>query len=216
MKWLFSSLALLAMTSACVGPPSGRRPGGNRPVVLAPQSPELRQCLADLGRLQARFALLPDRNFGGGCSTISSVQLTGVGIPISNITAIQCPLALNLAVWTRESVQPAAKQIFGERVVRLESFGSYSCRNIKGRPQMAGARSEHATANAVDISGFVLADGRRITVNAGWNGTEEERRFLRSIRAAACKRFRTVLSPDFNAAHQDHFHFDLGRGPFCR
>ena len=81
---------------------------------------------------------------------------------------------------------------------------------------MAGTRSEHATANAVDISGFVLADGRRIVVDSGWNGTDDERRFLRSVRAAACKRFRTVLSPDFNAAHQDHFHFDLGRGPFCR
>ncbi len=216
MKRLLLSVLLLALVSACVGPPSKRRPMSERPVPVVPQSPELRQCLADLGRLKARYALLPDRNYGGGCSTISSVQLTDVGIPISNITAIQCPLALNLAVWTREAVQPAAKQVFGQRVVRLESFGSYSCRNVKGRPQMAGTRSEHATANAVDISGFVLANGRRISVEGGWNGTEEERRFLRSIRAAACKRFQTVLSPDFNAAHRDHFHFDLGRGPFCR
>jgi len=216
MNRLLSSLVLLALVSACVGPPNGRRPTSERPIALAPQSPELKQCLAELGRYQARYALLPDRNYGSGCSTISSVQLTGVGIPISNITAIQCPLALNLAIWTREAVQPAARQVFGERVVRLESFGSYSCRNVKGRPQMAGTRSEHATANAVDISGFVLADGRRIVVDSGWNGTDDERRFLRSVRAAACKRFRTVLSPDFNAAHQDHFHFDLGRGPFCR
>lgn len=216
MNRLLSSLVLLALVSACVGPPNGRRPTSERPIPLAPQSPELKQCLAELGRYQARYALLPDRNYGSGCSTISSVQLTGVGIPISNITAIQCPLALNLAIWTREAVQPAARQVFGERVVRLESFGSYSCRNVKGRPQMAGTRSEHATANAVDISGLVLADGRRIAVESGWNGTDDERRFLRSVRAAACKRFRTVLSPDFNAAHQDHFHFDLGRGPFCR
>lgn len=216
MNRLLSSFVLLAFVSGCVGPPKGHRPTSARPVQLGPQSPELRQCLADLGRLQARYALLPDRDYGGGCSTISSVQLTGVGIPISNITAIQCPLALNLAIWTREAVQPAAKQVFGERVVRLESFGSYSCRNVKGRPQTAGTRSEHATANAVDVSGFVLADGRRITVDSGWNGTDDERRFLRSVRAAACNRFRTVLSPDFNAAHHDHFHFDLGRGPFCR
>ena len=119
-------------------------------------------------------------------------------------------------MWTREAVQPAARQVFGSPVVRLESFGSYSCRNIKGRPQMAGTRSEHATANAVDISGFVLADGRRITVENGWDGPDDERRFLRSIRESACKRFQTVLSPDFNAAHHDHLHFDLGRGPFCR
>lgn len=216
MKRLLSSLVPLAFVAACVGPPGGHRPPGGHPVQVVPQGPELKQCLSDLGRLKARYSLLPDRDFGQGCSTISSVQLTGVGIPINNITAIQCPLALALAVWTREAVQPAARQVFGDRVVRLESFGSYSCRNIKGRPRMAGTRSEHATANAVDISGFVLADGRRITLEAGWNGTEDERRFLRTVRAAACKRFQTVLSPDFNAAHRDHLHFDLGRGPFCR
>lgn len=216
MKRLLSSLVPLAFLAACVGPPGGHRPPGGHPVQVVPQGPELKQCLSDLGRLKARYSLLPDRDFGQGCSTISSVQLTGVGIPVTNITAIQCPLALALAAWTREAVQPAAKQVFGDRVVRLESFGSYSCRNIKGRPRMAGTRSEHATANAVDISGFVLADGRRITLEAGWNGAEDERRFLRTIRAAACKRFQTVLSPDFNAAHRDHLHFDMGRGPFCR
>lgn len=217
MRRSWSSLVLGALLAACVGPPGGHHPSGQRPVqVVVPQGPELKQCLADLSRFKARYSLLPDRDYGGGCTTISSVQLTGIGIPITNITAIQCPLALALAVWTRDAVQPAARHAFGSPVVRLESFGSYSCRNVKGRPQMAGTRSEHATANAVDISGFVLADGRRVTIESGWNGNDDESRFLHSVRAAACKRFQTVLSPDFNAAHHDHLHFDLGRGPFCR
>jgi len=207
---------LIALLAGCVGPPSGRRPVAQRPVQIIPHGPELKQCLADLNRLKARYSLLPDQNYGAGCSTISSVQLTGVGVPITNITAIQCPLALALTLWTREAVQPAARQAFGSAVVRLDSFGSYSCRNVKGRPKLAGTRSEHATANAVDIAAFVLADGRRITIEGGWNGTDDEMKFLRSIRAAACKRFQTVLSPDFNAAHHDHLHFNLGRGPFCR
>ncbi len=206
----------MASLAACVGPPDGHRPSGQRPVQITPQGPELKQCLADLSRLRARYSLLPDQNYGAGCSTISSVNLTSVGIPITNVSAIQCTLARTLAFWTREDVQSAARRIFGNPVVRLESFGSYSCRNIKGRPQMAGTRSEHATANAVDISGFVLADGRRITIENGWHGSNDEREFLRSIRESACKRFQTVLSPDFNAAHHDHLHFDLGRGPFCR
>ena len=183
---------------------------------VIPNGPELRQCLNDLTRLKVRYSLLPDKNYGAGCSAISSVNLTSIGIPITNVTAIQCTLARTLALWTRDDVQAAARQIFGSPVVRLESFGSYSCRNVKGRPQMAGTRSEHATANAVDISGFVLADGRRVTVENGWQGSDDERHFLRSIRGSACKRFQTVLSPDFNAAHHDHLHFDLGRGPFCR
>lgn len=216
MKRTWLSLALMTSLAACVGPPSGHRPTGQRPFPALPNGPELKQCLNDLTRLRARYSLLPDRNFGAGCSAISSVTLIDVGIPITNVTAIQCVLARTLTLWTREEVQPAARQIFGSPVVRLESFGSYSCRNIKGRPQMAGTRSEHATANAVDISGFVLSDGRRITIENGWHGAEDERRFLRSIRGSACKRFQTVLSPDFNAAHHDHLHFDLGRGPFCR
>lgn len=216
MRRLCISLALLSLVAGCVGPPSGHRPTVERPVQIMPSDPDLKQCLSDLSHLKARYTLLADQNYGGGCSTLNSIQLTSVGVPITNITAIQCTLALTLALWTREAVQPAARKIFGSPVARLESFGSYSCRNIKGRPQMAGTRSEHATANAVDISGFVLADGRRITLASGWNGTDEERRFLRSVRAAACQRFQTVLSPDFNAAHHDHLHFDLGRGPYCR
>lgn len=203
------------MIAGCVGPPKGRQPA-QRPVVIQPSAPDLRQCLADLDRLGARYTLLPDRDHGNGCSTLASVQLTGVGPPVTNITAIRCPLAREVAMWMRDSVQPAARRWFGKPVARLESMGSYSCRNVIGRPQAAGNRSEHATANAIDIGGFTLADGRRVSVAQGWNGTEAERGFLSDVRAAACRRFRTVLSPDFNAAHWDHLHFDLGRGPFCR
>lgn len=216
MKRFWLILGLAASVAACVGPPKGRRPAVQRPVQVVPNTPDLRQCLSDLSRLRARYTLLPDQDYGGGCSTISSVMLTDVGIPVTNIRAIQCSVARTLAFWTRDAVQPAAVEIFGSRVVRLESMGSYSCRNVIGRPQSAGNRSEHATANAVDISGFLLSDGRRITVEAGWNGDDRERRFLRAVRQAACKRFQTVLSPDFNAAHYDHLHFDLGRGPYCR
>lgn len=213
-SWLFLTLA--AFLTACVGPPSSRRPTVRRPVQVVPQGAELKQCLSDLNRYKARYTLLADREYGGGCSTLSSVQLAGIGIPVTNIAAIQCPLALALAEWTRNIVQPAARRAFGSPVVRLESFGSYSCRNVKGRPKMAGTRSEHATANAVDISGFVLADGRRVTIESGWNGKDDESRFLHTVRKGACERFHTVLSPDFNTAHHDHLHFDLGRGPFCR
>ena len=211
MRRSWYPLAIVALLAACVGPPKG-----HRPISVVPQGAELKQCLADLNNLSARYTLLPNQDHGAGCSTFSSVKLAGVGIPVTNIAAIQCPLARALALWTRDAVQPAARRVLGSPVVRLESMGSYSCRNVVGRPQVAGTRSEHATANAVDIGAFVLADGRRITIAAGWNGTDDEMKFLRSIRAAACKRFQTVLSPDFNAAHHDHLHFDLGRGPFCR
>jgi hypothetical protein len=74
--------------------------------------------------------------------------------------------------------------------------------------------SEHGHANALDVSGFVLADGRTISVKGGWRGDERERVFLRNVRAGACEHFTTVLSPDYDRAHHDHFHVDLARrGP---
>src|SRR3546814_1633335 len=82
---------------------------------------------------------------------------------------------------------------------------------------MSGNLSEHAHSNAVDVSAFVLADGRRITVKNDWHGDDRTRRFLQVVHDSACKRFRTVLSPDYNAAHHDHFHFDMGgKGTYCR
>ena len=71
--------------------------------------------------------------------------------------------------------------------------------------------SEHAFGNALDISAFVLADGRRITVKNGWRGMPEEQGFLRDIQAGACQLFNTVLAPGSNALHYDHFHVDLMR-----
>jgi len=94
-------------------------------------------------------------------------------------------------------------------------MGSYSCRNVAG----SGRRSAHATGEAIDIAGFLLADGRRISVKNGWHGgSEREREFLRVVRQSACKRFDTVLSPDYNSAHHDHLHLEgvIGTKSYCR
>lgn len=119
-----------------------------------------------------------------------------------------CPVVAALAVWNWQVVQPAAQEILGASVARIEHMGSYSCRRLYGRSE--GAWSEHATANAIDIAAFVLTDGRRISVLSDWagEGGAEEAAFLRSVRDGACQLFSTVLSPDYNRQHQDHFHFD--------
>jgi hypothetical protein len=114
-------------------------------------------------------------------------------------------------------VRPAAQLYLGADVAQVETFGTYACRNIVGNPGMAGKRSEHAHANAVDISAFVLTDGRRISVEKDWTGGGSGRQFLHRVHESACKRFRTVLSPDYNAAHYNHLHFDMGgKGGYCR
>lgn len=128
---------------------------------------------------------------------------------------VSCPVAAGLYLWERDVVQPAAQAHFGSRVVRIDHFGSYSCRRIGD----GGNMSEHARANAFDIAGFRLANGQRITIARDWNGDRKSAAFLREVRDGACRLFGTTLSPDYNAAHADHLHLDQaarGWGGFCR
>ena len=118
-----------------------------------------------------------------------------------------CPLGIGLELWLRDVVQPAAQARFGQEVARVEHFGAYSCRRIYGGS--AGRWSEHATGNAIDIAAFVLVDGTRIAVLGDWPGEGERASFLRDVRDGSCPLFATVLSPDYNEAHRDHFHFDM-------
>jgi hypothetical protein len=105
-------------------------------------------------------------------------------------------------------VAPAALEILGSEVVRFEHMGVYNCRRMRGGS--SSAWSEHSTGNAIDIGAIVLADGRRVSLIDDWNGDADRARFLRQIRDDACDVFAVVLSPDYNAAHADHFHFDQG------
>ncbi|WP_414712510.1 extensin family protein [Sphingobium sp.] len=183
--------------------------------VRAPAQPamETRQCFAKLQSQAVSFTPLPDQNFGGGCSAIGSVKLLDIGVPASGLGAMTCNLAANFAAWARYGVQPAARLVLGAEIEKIETFGTYNCRPIAGSAKL----SEHAHSNAIDVSAFVLSDGRRISIQKDWNGDKQTRQFLSLIHASACKRFNTVLSPDYNAAHHDHFHFDMGgRGGFCR
>jgi len=202
---------------ACIPRADVRRetPRAGTPPRAERDSPDTLQCHIDLAREHIRFRALPDQRFAGGCSALGAVQLVDMGIPAAGLRAMTCPTARQFARWARESVQPAADQWLRGRIVRIETFGTYACRTRNSRP---GARlSEHAFANAVDVSGFVLADGRRITVEQGWRGEDERvRRFLRQVHQGGCRRFAVGLSPDADADHYNHMHFDMGRGPYCR
>ena len=68
----------------------------------------------------------------------------------------------------------------------------------------------------MDVSAFVLADGRRVSVLGDWQGDQKAQKFFRLIKGSACKRFGTVLSPEYNAAHADHLHLDMSGKGFCK
>lgn len=208
----------LALLAGCAGDSSrGRRTASHRPAappINGINSAEFRQCSGRLAMLGAGYTVLPDKSYGGGCTAYGSVRLDRISVPTRNLGPMTCGLAEKFAAWVQYGVMPAARAYFGTEIVRIDSFGTFSCRNIAG----SGRLSEHAHSNAVDVASFVLADGRQISLQNDWNGMDEQSRaFLRRIRDSACKRFRTVLSPDYNPAHHDHLHFDMGgRGEYCR
>lgn len=222
-----AALPLFALLAACHALPVGRAPERvpSGPISRAPNPPaapeptrEARQCLAELGQSGTRFAVQPDAFYGAGCSTINTVRLEALTsdadtIAVTNLGAVTCPLARTFAGWARYGVDRAARQILGSPLIRIETMGSYSCRNVAG----TGRRSAHARAEAIDVAAFVLADGRKVSVLGDWNaGEPNEREFLRTVQRSACKRFGTVLGPDYNAAHANHFHLEEGNGSFCR
>lgn len=177
---------------------------------LAGLTDEAPRCRALLAQAGVRFTALPARREGERCGYADGVRFArGGSRRIAYAPAdlgVSCPVAAALSMWEWNSVQPAAERLFGSPVRRIETFGSYSCRRLYGRD--SGAWSEHATADAVDVAGFVLADGRRITVAREWRGDDPEARFLRAVRDGACDLFATTLSPDYNTAHRDHLHLD--------
>jgi len=133
----------------------------------------------------------------------------GGRVPFSAPATLDCPMIVSTERWFAQSVQPAAYTFFGQPVVAVGIAGSYACRGRNGASK--GPLSEHAFANALDVSSFTLADGRRITVEAGWWGAVDEGRFLRAVHQGACDRFTTVIGPEGDRAHRDHLHVDLAR-----
>ena len=212
----------LAGCSALPEQASERRTAAAAPTrtLAVARSPEAGQCLARLGRTGAEYTPVPDRYVDQGCAILGTVQLASLQsdtahLGVTNLGPVTCEVSQVFTGWARYGVDRAARQILGSPIRSIETFGSYACRNVAG----SGRRSAHATGAAIDISGFVLEDGRRIMVKNGWNGgTEREREFLRVVQQSACKRFDTVLGPEYNSAHHDHLHLEgvIGTKSYCR
>jgi hypothetical protein len=216
----------------------------------------------------------------GRCGTPAPILVTSIGgdkkVEINPPATITCPMARALHIWLSKVVQPEAQALLGSSVAELQNASSYACRNRNGNAK--GLVSEHAFANALDVSAFILASGERVTVLESWpralatpplpqpkperptgpaamvtpaavkspvppnaveaakvkSGqpqpppeaaappanppTNERSNFVRRIHKAACGTFGTVLGPEANDAHKDHFHFDMKtrrRSSFC-
>jgi len=147
------------------------------------------------------------------CPLDGAVTVSGGAVqPQPSHFLASCPLAVRWALFTQDVVQPAARESFGQPAVAIRHVGSFACRDIRGG---AGRRSSHATADAIDVAGVVLRDGRAISV-AAWKKDGPESVFLHRIRDGACTVFGIVLSPDYNALHQGHLHLQATGMGLCR
>ena len=151
---------------------------------------------------------------GGDCPLTNTLRVQGGEVALSSSFLASCPLAVAFALFERHALQPASQAVYGQAVTRVDHLGSFACRNMYNREN--GARSQHASANALDIAGFRLADGRTISVLKDWPKDNRDAQFLHQVRDGACDMFSVVLSPDYNAAHRNHFHLDVGPWWVCR
>ena len=253
----------------------------------AEQAAGLRECLRLLAPVNAEVTL-EEPVKKGQCGMSAPVHLSSVGssakVTFSPAPQMNCRLAAQLARWVETVLQPAAREVLGSRITRIVGASSYSCRNMYSNPKLP--LSEHATGSAVDIAGFVTADGRTVRVAKAWGPTERdivaaqkkaaeaatkaaakkkdakskaeetaaaspdkskpgknkddakvhkagyktderpqppvvavaatltaaktsEAAFLKRLHSGACTVFGTVLGPEANEAHRDHFHFDV-------
>lgn len=174
-------------------------------------------CQSVLSEADMRYRPLPDRRTGEGCGFDNAVLIEATSAQLPHPFSLSCRAAVSLASWERHVLQPAAQTYFGVGVRQIDHFGSYACRNVYGRE--GGRRSQHATADALDVAGFVLEDGQSLRIAQHWRpeGTPDTKaEFLRAVHQGACRFFSAVLGPDYNAAHRDHLHLDRGSFMVCR
>ncbi|NCN83445.1 MAG: extensin family protein [Sphingomonadales bacterium] len=206
MPWTPLSLA------APIGPFTTRKIGA-----LADDTPRCHQLLEEAA---IDYSPLPPVDGGPRCGYDNGVTLAQDqprDIAYSPAAKTSCPVAVSLVLWEKQIVNAAAREHLGTTVEAITTFGSYSCRRIGGG--QSGNYSEHATANAIDIAAFRLADGRTVSVAGHWDADDERSRFLKEVRDGGCEIFATTLSPDYNKAHADHLHFDQARrggSHYCR
>ncbi|PZX23994.1 hypothetical protein LY10_03028 [Planktotalea frisia] len=175
----------------------------------ATSDPKLcKQVMQDVGRITE----MDDLEVDGNCGIVGRVQLRRVGDADIGPIETACATALRTAMWEEHGVQPIALDLFNAKVSRIRHVGSYNCRRISGTSRM----STHATASAIDVTGFDLTDGTRIRLLKDWDDDDLKAQFLREVRDTSCDWFGTTLGPDYNAAHADHFHLQNKGWGTCR
>lgn len=177
-------------------------------------TPERCAALLAQANQQRLITSKPVADSQGTCPLSNVVRVQNFGaVKLSNSFLASCPLALSSALFIKQQAQPLTEHFMGSALTRIDHYGSYACRNIYHRQN--ARRSEHASAEALDISGFRLANGKQVTVLKGWHQPETQP-WLRAMLSASCGYYGNGLGPDYNAAHANHFHLGMRGFGLCR
>lgn len=184
-------------------------PAGQRPPAADERPPEADDgpCLARLKELAIQFEVLPPLS-EGACGATRPLKLIRLAddVAISPPATTVCAMAEAIAQWSRTVVVPEAKRLMQARPKAIAIGTSYQCRT---RNHVPGAKlSEHAFANAVDVSGIQFHDRASVTIGTTAADTPEGRYAL-AIQSGACASFNTVLGPGSDVEHGNHLHVDL-------
>jgi len=171
------------------------------------------QCLDDLSARGVSYRLAAIPVAAGPCSVENPVRVTSAAVPWNQPAVMTCALADRVDRFLVEAAEPLARRYLATDIARMDHFGAYSCRPVEG---MAGRWSEHASGRAIDVSGFLLKDGERVSIEHDWRADGPKGEFLHALAKRACDYFNLVLTPDSDKLHYNHFHLDIGRWRLCQ
>lgn len=188
-------------------------------VKLARLRSEPQQCLALLAtapRHSLDYLALDDYTPVDNCPLSNVVRVRSTGIKFNASFTLSCPLLVRWLMFEEQALQPIALRHQGSPVTSIEHYGTFACRNVYGRE--TGRRSQHATASAFDVAAFTFENGETASVLQDWDAEDDpaNREFLHEVHDEACKYFGTVLGPDYNQPHENHFHLDTSNFNLCR
>ncbi|SSC69819.1 unnamed protein product [Ciceribacter sp. T2.26MG-112.2] len=193
-------------------PVPGLQPAAPAAIRVAPEDPEqFAACQAELKTLGTVFETAAPIDDGEGCGMSNPVIVREIlpGIRLSPEATFRCETALQLAKLTRETIIPAARIALADKgeLKAIQQASAYVCRNRNSAA--TGKISEHAYGNAIDIAALEFDKGAVPMVSAAQDDGTFPAAFQRSLNAAACLYFSTVLSPGSDEAHKDHLHLDV-------
>lgn len=193
---------------AILAPPMEAFAADPDPAPAAPASVEASVCQLRIGGEIAVIEAQPPLIGPGDCGAVDVVKLEAIilkdksRVAVTPPATLRCTMAETLAHWVREDVAAAAAGM-GTGVRALDNYASFDCR---GRNRVAGAKiSEHGAANAIDIRGIALTNGKF----AGLTDRTTPKDFRETLKKSSCARFTTVLGPGSDGHHETHIHMDL-------